>query len=114
MDSIRLDEYTTSRAELTPEDAAFVRTQLKKKISITRDPLDDVFLLNPAQYVGVVTLPSGRRIECYPKVDVRNLFHMIAVALDNQSSRAAAHLTLLQLDVPTYEPRFSTGTILCV
>ena len=82
---IRLAEYEPSPWELTEEDAVFISHELAKKISITR-PIDDPrYILNPNQYVGVVTLPSGRRLESYPKVDVRNLFHMLAVVLGMES-----------------------------
>jgi len=85
MDTIRLHEYTPQEVELTPEDAAFISTELSKRISISRHVSLDLYVLNPAQYVGVVSLPSGRRIESSPKVDLQNLFHMLAVAFELES-----------------------------
>jgi len=84
-DPIRLDEYRDADVELVSADADFVEAELSKKISIRRSLHGDRYVLNPSQYVGVVALPSGRRLESYPKVPVRNLFHMLAVAFELES-----------------------------
>ncbi len=65
---------------LDDDDADFVLSQLAQRISIRREVRSEAYVLNPGPSVGVVMLPSGRRLECYPKVPVSNLFHMLAVA----------------------------------
>jgi 5-methylcytosine-specific restriction enzyme subunit McrC len=78
---IRLKEYETWTGGLESGDVDFIASKLDKRIAISRHPQDDFYQLNPKQHVGILTLPSGRRIESYPKVDVRNLFYMLSVAL---------------------------------
>jgi 5-methylcytosine-specific restriction enzyme subunit McrC len=78
--TLRLTEYQDRVCDLKQADAEYVLSQLAPKISIRRRVQDGLFILNPNQFVGVVTLPSGRRLEIYPKVPVRNLFYMLAVA----------------------------------
>lgn len=80
--SIELREWADWEGDLAEEDVAFIDSELSRKISIRRDALKDLYVINPGQYVGVVTLPSRRRLESYPKVPVRNLFFMLAVAFD--------------------------------
>ena len=79
-ESIRLTEYRDERVRLDDEDAEFVLSQLAQRISIRREVRSEAHVLNSGPFVGVVVLPSGRRLECYPKVPVRNLFTMLAVA----------------------------------
>ncbi len=83
--TIRLSEYDASPWELPDGDATFISRELSRKISISQRVDDPRYWLNPNQYVGVVTLPSGARLESYPKVDVRNLFHILAVVLGMES-----------------------------
>ena len=78
--TIRLSEYTPSLVDLLPDDAEYIDQTLKKRVDIWRDVGEEMHRLNPNQWVGVVVLPSGRRLESYPKVPVRNLFYMLAVA----------------------------------
>src|SRR4051812_353173 len=80
MRTLQLTEYQDCVCDLKQTDAEYVLSQLAPKISIRRRVQDGLFILNPNQFVGVVTLPSGRRLEIYPKVPVRNLFYMLAVA----------------------------------
>ena len=40
------------------------------------------YVLNPSQYVGVISLPSGRHLESHPKIPVSNLFFLLAVAFE--------------------------------
>ena len=79
-ESIRLTEYRDERVRLDDEDAEFVLLQLVQRISIRREVRSEACVLNSGPFVGVVVLPSGRRLECYPKVPIRNLFQMLAVA----------------------------------
>ena len=81
-DAIHLEEYKDTECDLRPEDADFIASELREKIAIRRVLHGAHFVLNPRQFVGVVVLPSGRRLESSPKVPVRNLFYMLAVAFD--------------------------------
>ncbi len=79
---ILLREYEDWQGGLSLEDAQYIASELRGRISITRAPFSNDYLLNPSQYVGVVVLPSTRRLESQPKIPVRNLFYMLAIALD--------------------------------
>lgn len=81
---IQLTEYEEWQGQLDDEDAAFILNILSSRFLYRREVLkrETVDILNPKQWVGVITLPSGRRLESRPKVPVRNLFYMLAVALD--------------------------------
>ncbi len=79
---VLLTEYHDWIGNLSEEDAEYILLRLSPKVAIRRRVQDDQYVLNPNQYVGVVTLPSGRRLESYSKVPIRNLFYMLAVAFD--------------------------------
>jgi 5-methylcytosine-specific restriction enzyme subunit McrC len=81
-DLITLSEYEWKPVELVDEDAVFIAKELSPKLAITKRVGDDRYWANPNQHVGIVALPSGARLESYPKVPVRNLFYMLAVAID--------------------------------
>jgi 5-methylcytosine-specific restriction enzyme subunit McrC len=80
--TIRLIEYQDWVGDLSDEDAKYVLLQLSPKVAIRRRVQDGLYVLNPNQFVGVVTLPSERRLESHPKVPLRNLFYMLAIAFD--------------------------------
>src|SRR3990170_7831677 len=81
METIQLSEYEKSEpVDLLSEDAEHIARTLRSRIDIWKDVGEETHRLNPNQWVGVVVLPSGRRLESYPKVPVRNLFYMLAVA----------------------------------
>jgi len=80
--TIRLTEYQQWVGDLNEEDAEYILSQLSPKVTIRRRVQDGLYVLNPNQFVGVVTLPSERRLESHPKVPLRNLFYMLAVAFD--------------------------------
>ena len=82
MSAIQLVEYQESEWELSAADAAYIATALTKQIAISRTLSGERYRLNPRQFVGIVTLPSGRRLESTPKVPIRTLFTMLAVAFD--------------------------------
>jgi 5-methylcytosine-specific restriction enzyme subunit McrC len=65
---------------LVQEDVSFLRMQAPQRVTIARDIDAEAYRLNPNQYVGVITLPSGRRIDCRPRVGVGNILYMLAVA----------------------------------
>jgi 5-methylcytosine-specific restriction enzyme subunit McrC len=79
---VQLTEYQDWIGNLSGEDAEYILLHLSPKVAIRRRVQDDQYVLNPNHYVGIVTLPSGRRLESYPKVPVRNLFYMLAVAFN--------------------------------
>lgn len=80
--NITLREYEGQSVALTPEDVTFITKQMKGRLTIRRPLRGTDYVLNPNQYVGVVALPSGQRLESYPKVPVHSLFYMLAVAFD--------------------------------
>lgn len=83
MNDIELLEYESKTVEdLDRADADYIATTLKQKIDIWRDPLNSACVLNPSQFVGVVVLPSERRLRSSPKVPVTSLFHMLAIAYE--------------------------------
>lgn len=81
-DAIVLGEHRDHAVDLSPEDALFVATSLGKRISIRRTVTGSQYILNPGQFAGVASLPSGRRLECRPKVPVSSLLYMLAIASD--------------------------------
>jgi 5-methylcytosine-specific restriction enzyme subunit McrC len=80
LETILLREYEDHAVDLSEIDLEFISRDLAGKIEIHRDIRGQRFILNPAQFVGGVTLPSGRRIEIQPKIPVSNLFYMLAKA----------------------------------
>lgn len=78
--TIQLREYTDQAVTLDPDDVIFIEEQLGGRITISRPVHGSDYILNPNQYVGVAALPSGQRLESYPKVPVQSLFYMLAVA----------------------------------
>src|SRR5215211_1297896 len=80
--TITLREYEDQSVALAPEDVTFIMEQLQGRITIRRQLRGAGYVLNPNQFVGVVALPSGRRLESFPKVPVRSLFYMLAVVYD--------------------------------
>ena len=80
--TIILREYEDQSVALDSEDVTFITQQLKGRVEIRRSLRGTDYELNPNQYVGVVALPSGRRLESYPKVPVQSLFYMLAVAFN--------------------------------
>jgi 5-methylcytosine-specific restriction enzyme subunit McrC len=79
---ILLVEYRDRFVDLAREDALFIESALLNQIEIHRSVAGSQYILNPKQYVGVVQLPSGRRLESRPKVPVSNLLYMLAIASD--------------------------------
>ena len=94
---IVLGEYQTIPVNLTIEDAQYLQDRLRKQITLTRAFDGNGYEVNCNQFVGVVTLPTGRRMECRPKVPIGTLFTMLAVAYD--------------LDVPLQDDLASMGSL---
>jgi 5-methylcytosine-specific restriction enzyme subunit McrC len=80
--TIVLREYTPAFVtDLADADLAYL-SRLRERIVITRAFDQPGYLIDPRSYVGVLMLPSGRRVECRPKVPIENFFAMLAVAFD--------------------------------
>jgi 5-methylcytosine-specific restriction enzyme subunit McrC len=79
---IVLQEYADTTVSLSPEDVTFLTEELGGRFVVRRQLTGIDFVVNPQQYVGVLTLPSGRRVEIRPKVPVQSVFAMLAVAYD--------------------------------
>ena len=88
MEIISLKEYQDQVAKLSEQDAEFIQGSLGGNISISRAIRGQSYVLNPGQFVGVVPLPSGKLIESQPKIPVRNLFYMLAIAFQLPPFRA--------------------------
>ncbi len=80
--AIVLREYVPTDVALLAGDVRYLLNHLSKQITLTRSLDDDGYTVNCNQFVGVVILPSGRRMECRPKVPIGTLFTMLAVAYD--------------------------------
>ena len=79
---IILREWVPMEVQLDDGDATYISRQLGKRITLERLLAGPGYVLNGNQFTGVVTLPSGRRLECRPKVPIGTLFTMLAVAYD--------------------------------
>ncbi len=77
---IVLAEYADNRIELDIGDVAALERQTRGAFVIRRDLGGNAVIVNPRQYVGVLSLPSGRRLSVAPKVLATNLFLMLAIA----------------------------------
>jgi len=81
-ETLLLTEYQEWIGDLLPEDRLFLNREFAKKITHRREMRAEVLrdVVNPNQYVGVLILPSGLRIELRPKIPTTNVFYMLAVA----------------------------------
>ncbi len=95
---IVLNEYQETWVDLDPADLAYVEQVLKDRVSVSRPFYGGGYLLNPNQFAGIVVLPSGRRIECRPKVPIGNFFVMLAVAFDLDPDFLAETTTYQRID----------------
>lgn len=85
-DPILLDEHQDWRGPLAEEDALYLSSTFPRQFSVRRDvtPAGQI-VINPAETVGVLTLPSGRRLEARPKVRIGSVFYMLSRVWDLQS-----------------------------
>ena len=79
MDGIAVREHDDQELELTPEDAAYIANILELPLVHL---YGGSYRISPKQYVGVATLPSGRRFESRPKISLRNILYMMSVAYE--------------------------------
>jgi 5-methylcytosine-specific restriction enzyme subunit McrC len=97
-DPIVLSEYGWSSFQLDLEDVDFLRGLKGKPIEVVPAFDQPEYLLNPGPHSGVVMLPSGRRVECRPKVPIRNFFYMLAVSFDLEPSFLDEAATFQRID----------------
>jgi len=83
-DLIKIQEYQEWSGVLGNDDYDFISSELSRQLTLRREIRDNktVCVLNPNQYVGLIMLPSGTRLQITPKVPVSNLFYMISMAFD--------------------------------
>lgn len=83
-DALVINEQTELCAALCDEDVQFLQSELKGQISVRQELREGrrLVVLNPNQYVGIVVLPSGPRLEMRPKVPVGNLFYILSWAFE--------------------------------
>ena len=79
-DALELKEHTPAFVNVDDEDLQFLIHELDERISVSRPISGDGYILNSGPNVGVIVLPSGRRINCVPKVPISNLMYMLGVA----------------------------------
>lgn len=79
---IQLSEYQPKFLHLSEADRAYIQTRFSGRLRLSQQVLGDETwdVVDPGPHVGVLTLPSSRRVECRPKVDAANVFYMMAVA----------------------------------
>jgi len=82
MSPLILHEYEHWQGVLDREDASYLGMHLSKQLDIFQKPWSTDCSIHCKQYVGVVNLPSGRRVEILPKVPIATLFSMLAIAYD--------------------------------
>jgi 5-methylcytosine-specific restriction enzyme subunit McrC len=83
---IELSEYGWSLYQLDTQDVAYLRGLYGTPIEVSAAFDQPGYMLNPGPHAGVLMLPSGRRLECRPKVPIRNFFYMLAVSFDLEPS----------------------------
>jgi 5-methylcytosine-specific restriction enzyme subunit McrC len=76
---IALQEHQERELELAPEDADYIERTLALPLTRLHG---GSYRVNPKQHVGVVTLPSGTRLESRPKIGLRNVLYLMSVAYD--------------------------------
>jgi len=80
IEDVALQTYREEERDLSPEDAAFLDTQLGRKITVRRAMTGSGYLIDPQQYAGVVALPSGARLNISPRIPTSNLLYMLSIA----------------------------------
>lgn len=76
---IALREYQETAVAIDPQDLAWLAEHTGKQFTIRR-ALNGQIVINPAQFIGVMNLPSGTSLTVRPKVPASNLFIMLATA----------------------------------
>ncbi len=80
MNDIVIPEYAQTAVDLTDADALALRRSFDKRIAVWREAGASMWTVAATAFVGVVTLPSGRRLVVRPKAPVASVFAMLAVA----------------------------------
>lgn len=76
---IPLVEYGEVELDLARGDVAHLVEVTAGRFRVSQNPMSHAYRVNPQQYVGVVPLPSGRRIVVQPKVPISSVAHMLAI-----------------------------------
>lgn len=84
-DTIVLREYQETRVALSDDDLDWLLGPARSRFNLTPIRGSGDWLLSPGSSVGVAVLPSGRLLHCQPKAPVRNVFFMLATALEIRS-----------------------------
>lgn len=85
-DPIELSEYGWTFCQLETGDVGYLRGLSGSPVDVVPAFDQPGYLLNPGPHAGVLMLPSGRRVECRPKVPIQNFFYMLAVSFDLEPS----------------------------
>ncbi|MFB6200132.1 MAG: McrC family protein, partial [Candidatus Nanohaloarchaea archaeon] len=100
---VQVSEYSDVELELTDEDFQFIQDKVndgnenKPKIRLNPSDTQGSFKLRPEGHVGVVKLPSGKRIEIKPKIGTVKLLHIWNyVSADNNLSYEDLDTTSLE------------------
>src|SRR5690348_9160318 len=80
-DLITIPEYEDWSGPLSNDDWDFISSELNRQFVLRKEVRDGktICVLNPNQYVGLIMLPSGTRLQIVPKVPIANLFYMISI-----------------------------------
>lgn len=82
-DALHLRELEERYVEMTPADAEWLGRTHGRHIEVTPKPGGErSWLLQVGRICGVVALPSGRRVHIQPRVPVRNIWTLLALAGD--------------------------------
>lgn len=88
--ALELKEQFDNPVDLSLDEATYLAQHFGGRVSVTRRAAEPLFRVNPEQYVGVVTLPSGRALRFLPKVPAANLLAMLAIAYELPELHAEA------------------------
>jgi 5-methylcytosine-specific restriction enzyme subunit McrC len=82
--TIQLSEYESHQTVLDAVDRDYIRARFPSRIRTRQEVVEGQVLdiIEPGPNVGVLSLPSGRRLESHPKIDAANVFFMLSVAYE--------------------------------
>ena len=76
--SIELREHSVWQGELDLHDFDFLHQHFRNQFDLGYGPTSGIYRINPKQFVGVLVLPSGRRIEIRPKIPITSIFYLLS------------------------------------
>ncbi len=80
--TIILHEFESRELALSPAAHALLTTRYPRQLEIVATAQPGLYRITARQHVGRIGLPGGGLLVIEPKVGVRHLFHMLAVAAD--------------------------------